>query len=69
MIDKVLALSSVTSLTNANIPMKRIWFIGDSECILACLEKTNCALGEYFGNRVGEILDTQAKIERMCPVG
>ena len=64
-----LALSSVTSLTNANIPIKRIWFIGDSECILACLEKTNCAFGEYFGNRVGEILDTQAKIERMCPVG
>ena len=64
-----LALSTVTSLTNANIPMKRIWFIGDSECILACLEKTNCAFGEYFGNRVGEILDTQAKIERMCPVG
>lgn len=34
----------------------------------SCFEKTNCAFGEYFGNRVGEILDTQAKIERRCPV-
>ena len=64
-----LALSSVGSLSNAGISIERLWFIGDSECILACLEKTNCAFGEYFGNRVGEILDTQAKIERLCPVG
>ena len=38
-----LALSTVTSLTNACIPIEKLWFIGDSECTLACLEKTNCA--------------------------
>ena len=64
-----LALSSVTSLVSASIPIERLWFIGDSECILACLEKTNCAFGEYFGNRVGEILDNQAQIEKHCQVG
>jgi hypothetical protein len=58
-----IALSEVGSLTNAGISIERLWFIGDSECILACLEKTNCAFGEYFGNRVGEILDTQAKLK------
>ena len=63
-----LALSSANSLTNAGISIGRLWFIGDSECILACLEKTNCAFGEYFGNRVGEILDTQAQIEKHCVV-
>jgi hypothetical protein len=30
---------------------------------------TNCAFGEYFGNRVGEILDNQALIEKCCQVG
>ena len=39
-----LALSTVTSITNACVP------IYDSEYTLACLEKTNCAFVEYFGN-------------------
>jgi len=64
-----LALSTVNSLKIAAVPIDRLWFIGDSECILACLEKTNCAFGEYFGNRVGEILDNQALIEKYCQVG
>ena len=43
--------------------------IGDSECTLASLEKVNSAFGEYFGNRVGEIVNLQANIEKYCPVG
>ena len=43
--------------------------IGDSECTLACLEKVNSAFGEYFGNRIGEIFELQAKIELHCKVG
>ena len=43
--------------------------LGDSECTLASIEKTSGALGEYFGNRVGEILDNQAKMQEICPVG
>ena len=29
----------------------------------------NGAFGEYFGNRIGEIMDIQAQIEKLCPVG
>ena len=68
-IDSRLALSSVRSLSAAGVALERLWFLGDSECILACLEKANCAFGEYFGNRVGEILDNQAQVEKLCPVG
>ena len=64
-----LALSTVNSLKTTSVPIDQLWFIGDSECILASLEKTNCAFGEYFGNRVGEILDNQALIEKCCQVG
>ena len=64
-----LALSAVRSLTSAGIQIACIWFIGDSECTLSSLEKINGPFGEYFGNRVGEVQDTQAQIERLCPVG
>ena len=64
-----LALSEVRSLTSAGILIARIWFIGDSECTLSALEKMNGPFGEYFGNRVGEVQDTQAQIERLCAVG
>ena len=63
-----LTLSTVRSLP-AGFPLGRIWFIGDSECILSSLEKINAPFGEYFGNRVGEVQDNQAKIEQYCPVG
>ena len=63
-----LALSTVRSLSSAGVPIEWLWFIGDSECILACLEKANCAFGEYFGNRVGEILDNLALRENSCPI-
>ena len=64
-----LVLSAVESLSSSNIIPERVWLIGDSECTLSSLEKVNCAFGEYFGNRVGEVLEQQAKIEKICPVG
>ena len=64
-----LAHSAVRSLRAADVPLERLWFIGDSECTLSSLEKINGAFGEYFGNRVGEIMDIQAQIEKLCPVG
>ena len=64
-----LAHSAVKSLCTAAVPIERLWFIGDSECTLSSLEKVNGAFGEYFGNRIGEIMDIQAQIEKFCPVG
>ena len=58
-----LLLSALRSLSQADIVPERVWMIGDSECTLACLEKVSTAFGEYFGNRVGEIVEKQAKIE------
>ena len=60
-----LLLSCVRSLSQSGILPEQVWFIGDSECTLACLEKVTAAFGEYFGNRVGEIIDTLAKIEQL----
>ena len=48
---------------------ERIWIVGDSECTLASLESTSAPFGEYFGNRIGEVVDNQAKIENISPVG
>ena len=61
--------SVVRALSSANISPERIWMIGDSECTLASIEKVNAAFGEYFGNRIGTILEQQALIERYCPIG
>ena len=47
----------------------RILFGGDSETVLAAREKACGALGEYFGNRIGECWDLQEKIEQLVPVG
>ena len=47
----------------------RILFGGDSETVLAAREKACGALGEYFGNRIGECWDLQEKIEKIVPVG
>ena len=49
----------------SSIIPENVWFIGDSECTLASLEKIDAAFGEYFGNRVGEIIDSHAKIEQL----
>ena len=37
--------------------------------VLSSLEKINGAFGEYYGNRVGEIMYIQVNIEKLCPVG
>ena len=63
-----LVLSTLQSWAPVEIP-ERVWILGDSECTLSSIEKVNAAFGEYFGNRVGEILNNQAKIEEFCPVG
>jgi hypothetical protein len=42
---------------------------GDSETVLAAREKACGALGEYFGNRVGESWYLQEKISELVPVG
>ena len=57
------------SCTKAGVKAKRVWILGDSECSLATVEKTSGALGEYFGNRRGEILDNQARIAEFCVIG
>ena len=60
-----LLLSCVCSLSQSDVIPENIWFIGDSKCTLASLEKVDAAFGEYFGNRVGEVMDTHAKIEQL----
>ena len=64
-----LVLSALKSLVSVSHCPDRVWMIGDSECVLASLEKVNAAFGEYFGNRCGEILNLQALIEKICLVG
>ena len=64
-----LLLSSLKSLSACDHLPERAWIIGDSECTLSSLEKVNSAFGEYFGNRIGEIVNIQANIEKYCPVG
>ena len=64
-----LVLFFLRSCVSSGVNPLKIWMLGDSECTLASLEKTSGALGEYFGNRVGEIFDNQAQMQEMCPVG
>ena len=63
-----LLLSTLRSWSEDDAPEK-VWVLGDSECTLASFEKVNGAFGEWFGNRLGEIFEKQAKIEEICPVG
>lgn len=64
-----LLLFYLKSCTKAGVTPKTVWILGDSECTLASMEKTRGALGEYFGNRVGEALDNQSRIQQFCDVG
>ena len=57
-----LALKVVKTCVESGSTPERVWLLGDSECTLASLEKTSGAFGEYFGNRVGDIYDNQARI-------
>ena len=47
----------------------RVLIGGDSETVLAAREKACGALGEFFGNRVGECWSLQEKISELVPVG
>ena len=62
-------LSTLRSLSVSSEIPERVWMIGDSESVLASLEKTSAPFGEYFGNRIGEIMDLQSQIEQFCPIG
>ena len=35
---------------------------------LSSTEKISGALGEYVGNRVGEILNNQVRLQKFCPI-
>ena len=50
-------------------PPGQVFFLGDSETILASREKEGGFFGEFFGNRVGEILDHQERLEQILVVG
>ena len=50
-------------------PPGRVYFCGDSETALASREKESGFFGEFFGNRIGEQLDNQEKIEEIVRVG
>ena len=58
-----LVLSTLKSWSSSEDLPERVWIIGDSECTLSSIEKVSAAFGEFFGNRIGEIQDNQAKIE------
>ena len=64
-----LVLFVLKCCVSSGVKPVKIWMLGDSECTLATGEKTTGALGEYFGNRQGEILDNQARMQEICPVG
>ena len=64
-----LVVSSLECLSSCNITTERVWMIGDSECVLSSLEKVDAPFGEYFGNRIGEVVSQQAKIEQYTTVG
>ena len=64
-----LALSTIKACVESGTTPTKVWLLGDSECTLSSLEKTGGAFGEYFGNRVGEVLDNQARIQEYCEVG
>ena len=63
-----LTWTAVQALESSELPSK-ILIGGDSETVLAAREKAGGALGEYFGNRVGECWDLQEKISKLVPVG
>ena len=63
-----LAWTAVQALEYEELP-NRVLIGGDSETILAAREKSCGALGEYFGNRIGECWDLQDKISELVPVG
>ena len=50
-------------------PPHKIFFLGDSETVLASRERESGFFGEYCGNRIGEQFDNQEIIEKIAKVG
>ena len=48
---------------------EQVWLAGDSETVLACREKESGCFGEFFRNSLGELWDTQEKLEEHTKVG
>ena len=63
-----LAYRVVRALNEEDIP-EFVWFIGDSETVLAAREKESGFFGEFFGNRIGETHDFQAELQKITKVG
>ena len=49
-------------------PPGQVFYCGDSETILASREKKSGFFGEYFGNRIGEQMDNQERVEEVVQV-
>ena len=58
----------VQALEKEELPTKAL-IGGDAETVLAAREKAAGALGEYFGNRLGEIWDLEERISQLVPIG
>ena len=63
-----LAYRAVRSFNPEDMP-ERVYFLGDSETVLASREKNSGFFGEYYGNRIGETFDVQAEIQKLTQVG
>ena len=46
-------------------PPSKIYFLGDSETVLACRERDRGFFGEFFGNRIGEQHDNVTRIQNL----
>ena len=47
-------------------PPAKLFFLGDSETILASREKDRGYFGEFFGNRIGEVHDNEIRIKNLA---
>ena len=63
-----LAYRVVRALNMEDIP-EVVWFLGDSETVLASREKESGFFGEFFGNRIGETHDIQTELQKLTKVG
>ena len=46
-------------------PPAKVYFLGDSETVLACRERDKGYFGEFFGNRVGEMFDNEIRVQHL----
>ena len=63
-----LAYRAVKSFNPEDVP-ETIYFLSDSETVLASREKNSGFFGELYGNRIGETYDMQAEIQKLTKVG